>query len=71
MQRACEADCNAAVKPQASEEIEGKAMSTKAFHQIAGATYRVHAPADIDALKIRRGLGLTREASGGRGGDLL
>jgi hypothetical protein len=34
MQRACEADFNAAVKPQASEEIEGKAMSRKAFQQI-------------------------------------
>jgi putative transcriptional regulator len=58
-------------------------MSRKAFEQIAAgladaiaiakgkadpATYQVHAPADIDALKIRRGLGLTREAFAARFG---
>ena len=52
-------------------------MSKKAFEQIAAgledaiaiakgeadpAAYRVHAPADIDVLKIRQSLGLTREA---------
>lgn len=52
-------------------------MSRKAFEKIAEglteaiaiakgeadpATYRVHEPADIDVLKIRRALGLTREA---------
>jgi putative transcriptional regulator len=52
-------------------------MTKKAFDMIAAgledaiaiakgeadpATYRVHAPADIDVLKIRRALGLTREA---------
>jgi len=52
-------------------------MTKKAFDKIAAgltdaiaiakgeadpATYRVHAPADIDVLKIRRALGLTREA---------
>jgi putative transcriptional regulator len=52
-------------------------MTKKAFNMIAAgladaiaiakgeadpATYRVHAPADIDVLKIRRALGLTREA---------
>jgi putative transcriptional regulator len=58
-------------------------MSKKAFEQIAAgladaiaiakgeadrATYRIHAPADIDALKIRRGLRLTREAFAARFG---
>jgi putative transcriptional regulator len=58
-------------------------VSKKAFEQIAAgladaiaiakgeadpATYRIHAPADIDALKIRRGLGLTREAFAARFG---
>jgi putative transcriptional regulator len=52
-------------------------MTKKAFEKIAAgladaiaiakgeadpATYRVHAPADIDVLKIRRNMGLTREA---------
>jgi putative transcriptional regulator len=52
-------------------------MSKKAFDKIAAgltdaiaiskgeadpSTYRVHAPADIDVLKIRRAMGLTREA---------
>ena len=52
-------------------------MSKKAFDQIAAgltdavaiakgeadpATYRVHVPPDIDVLRIRRGMGLTREA---------
>jgi putative transcriptional regulator len=52
-------------------------MTKKAFEMIAAgledaiaiakgeadpSTYRVHAPADIDVLKIRRALGLTREA---------
>jgi hypothetical protein len=52
-------------------------MSKKAFDMIAAglddaiaiakgeadpAAYRVHAPADVDVLKIRRDLGLTREA---------
>jgi putative transcriptional regulator len=50
-------------------------MTKKAFDKIAAgltdaiakgeadpATYRVHASADIDVLKIRRALGLTREA---------
>jgi putative transcriptional regulator len=58
-------------------------VSKKAFEQIAAgladaiaiargeadpATYRVHAPADIDVLKIRRCLGLTREAFAARFG---
>src|SRR5260370_26406143 len=52
-------------------------MSKKAFDKIAAgltdaiaiakgeadpATYRVHAPADVDVGKIRKSLGLTREA---------
>ena len=52
-------------------------MTKKAFEKIAAgltdaiaivkgeadpAYYRVHAPADIDVLKIRRDMGLTREA---------
>src|SRR5262249_22905152 len=52
-------------------------MSKKAFEKIAAgltdaiavvkgeadpATYRVHVPADVDVAKIRRGMGLTREA---------
>jgi putative transcriptional regulator len=52
-------------------------MSKKAFEKIAAgltdaiaiakgdadpATYQLHAPDDIDVLKIRRALGLTREA---------
>ena len=52
-------------------------MSKKAFDKIASgladaiaiakgkadpATYRVHVPADIDVAKIRRHMGLTREA---------
>jgi putative transcriptional regulator len=58
-------------------------MSKKAFDKIAGgladaiaiangeadpATYRVHAPADVDVVKIRKGLGLTREAFASRFG---
>jgi putative transcriptional regulator len=58
-------------------------VSKKAFEQIAAgladaiaiargeadpATYRVHAPADIDVLLIRRRLGLTREAFAARFG---
>jgi putative transcriptional regulator len=52
-------------------------MSKKAFDKIAAgladavaiakgeadpATYRVHVPADIDVVKIRKSMGLTREA---------
>jgi putative transcriptional regulator len=59
------------------------AMSKKAFEQIAAGladaiaiakgeadptTYRIYAPADVDALKIRRALGLTREAFAARFG---
>src|SRR5882672_39076 len=59
------------------EEVEETEMSKKAFDKIAAgladavaiakgeadpATYRVHVPADIDVVKIRKSMGLTREA---------
>ena len=78
VQRAREVDGNAAGEPrQQCEEVEKAVMTKKAFEKIAAgladaiaiakgeadpATYRVHAPADIDVLKIRRNMGLTREA---------
>jgi putative transcriptional regulator len=59
------------------EEVEEAVMSKKAFDKIAAgltdaiaiakgeadpAAYRVHVPANVDVLRIRRNMGLTREA---------
>jgi putative transcriptional regulator len=77
-QCACKTDGDAEGEPGwRCEEVEEAVMSKKAFDKIATgladaiaiakgeadpAAYRVHVPADIDVLRIRRNMGLTREA---------